>query len=135
MQKTDSVAAKAKSQDNKTARIPQNELLDLIFGCFKKYKYWSMTSLRQELRQPEAYLRQTLMLIADQVKSGPFNNTWKLKVENQLGDVDFTTMKQEIAPQQETGEGISSMPVSDNEDDDDDDDDDNDDLEMEDVGL
>jgi len=130
------VAAKSKSQENKTARIPQNELLDLIFGCFKKYKYWSMASLRHELQQPEAYLRSTLMLIAEQVKSGAFNNTWKLRAENQLGDIDFTTMKQEVAPQQEAGEGISSMPVSGNEDDDeDDDDDDNDDLEMEDVGL
>ncbi len=71
--------AKKQSQETKTARMPQNELLDKLFQCFRRYKFWSMKSLRQELQQPEAYLRQTLEMIADMPKSGRFAMRWTLK--------------------------------------------------------
>jgi len=72
---------KKSAQEAKTARIPQNELFDLIFACFRKYNYWSMKSLRAELRQPEAYLRETLEKVADMPKSGRFAMHWTLKPE------------------------------------------------------
>ena len=72
---------KAKGQDNKTARIPQNELLDMITNCFKEYRYWHLKDLRDKLRQPETYLKQTLEIVAQQVKVGTHANTWQLKRE------------------------------------------------------
>jgi len=134
-QKTDTGPPKAKPQENKTARMPQNELLDALYDCFKRYRYWSMTALRQELHQPEAYLRQTLLMIAEQVKSGPFNNHWKLRAEQELSNIDVNSLRGESAPQREgaeTADGASSAPGTDNDNDEDDDDDD-DDLDMEDV--
>ena len=65
--------------DNKTTRIPQNELFDLINRCFSEYKYYSMKALRARLRQPEAYLRETLDKVADLIRSGPFANHYALK--------------------------------------------------------
>ena len=95
-----------------------------------------MTALRQELHQPEAYLRQTLLLIAEQVKAGPFNNHWKLRAEQELSNIDVNNLQGESAPQREGGEnadGVSSAPGTDNDNDDDDDDDEDEDLDMEDV--
>lgn len=65
--------------------MPQNELLDLIFDCFKRYKHWPFKSLKAELKQPEAYLKQTLEIVAVLIKSGDFASTWMLKPETQLG--------------------------------------------------
>lgn len=112
--------------------MPENELLDALYDCFKKYRYWSMSALRTELYQPEQYLRQTLLKIAEQVKSGPFNNHWKLK---ETSNIDLNALKGESAPQREGAEtdAISSAQGSDNDDDEDDEDDD--DLQMEDVGI
>lgn len=133
-QKTDTGPAKPKPQETKTARMPQNELLDALYDCFKEYRYWSMTAFRQRLHQPEAYLRQTLLLIAEQVRSGQFNNQWKLRAEQELSNIDVSSLRAESAPQREGAEeagGASSAPGTDN--DNEDDDDDEDDLDMEDV--
>lgn len=73
---------KARKMELKTARMPENELLDRIFQCFNRYKYWSMRALRAEIPQPEIYLRTTLERIADLHKSGRFANQWSLKPEN-----------------------------------------------------
>jgi transcription initiation factor TFIIF subunit beta len=78
---TGATKSKAAAQDTKTARIPQNELLDRIFNCFRRYAYWSMKALRAELQQPEAYLRETLDKVADMPKSGTFAMHWQLKPE------------------------------------------------------
>lgn len=95
----------------KTTRIPENELMDKIFQCFAKFQYWSLKSLRAQLQQPEAYLRQTLEKIAILNKSGRFANNWSLKPENvsashrNAGDV---------APE-EMGEGATDIEDDDNE--------------------
>jgi transcription initiation factor TFIIF subunit beta len=68
--------------------MPQNELLDRIFECFRRYNYWSMKALRAELQQPEAYLRETLEKIAVLAKSGPFATHWSLKPENRINNYD-----------------------------------------------
>lgn len=79
-------------------------------------------------------------MIADQVKSGPFNNHWKLKPEAEPQNLELAS-KEESAPQRENdggddGEGATSgADTGMGEDDDDDDDDNDDDLQMEDVGL
>jgi transcription initiation factor TFIIF subunit beta len=99
--------------------MPQNELLDRLFACFTKYKYWSMKALRAELQQPEAYLRETLEKVAVLAKSGRFATQWSLKPEyvrsNYEGEGDA------IAP---TGnlEGVDDSDMADMEDDDDEED-------------
>lgn len=62
----------------KAARIPKNQLLDLIFDCFRQYQYWSMKALRQRLQQPDSYLRQVLDEVAVLHKSGRFANHYGL---------------------------------------------------------
>ncbi|RDW60152.1 hypothetical protein BP5796_11758 [Coleophoma crateriformis] len=86
--KTTGPAAGVKPQLQKTARIPQNELLDKIFNCFRRYNYWSMKALRAELQQPEAYLRETLEKVAVLAKSGRFATQWSLKEENKLANYE-----------------------------------------------
>jgi transcription initiation factor TFIIF subunit beta len=94
----------------KTARMPQNELLDRIFDCFKKYNYWSMKALRAELQQPEAYLRE----------SGRFATQWSLKPENKIANYD--QIGDAVAPTQEGDPGGDESDMADEEDDGDDDD-------------
>lgn len=72
---------KPRTQENKTTRMPQNELLDLIYECFREYKYWPFKALKARLQQPESYLKQTLEMVAHLVKSGDFAMTWELKPE------------------------------------------------------
>ncbi|EHK25013.1 uncharacterized protein TRIVIDRAFT_128281, partial [Trichoderma virens Gv29-8] len=62
----------------KATRIPKNQLLDLIFDCFRQYQYWSMKALRQRTQQPDSYLRQVLEEVAVLNKSGPFANHYCL---------------------------------------------------------
>ncbi|CZT00396.1 related to transcription initiation factor TFIIF subunit [Rhynchosporium agropyri] len=84
--KTKNQTTKERPQMMKTARMPQNELLDRIFDCFRKYNYWSMKALRAELQQPEAYLRETLEKVAVLAKSGRFATQWSLKAENRISN-------------------------------------------------
>lgn len=95
-------ASKVRAQDNKTARIPRNELLDLIYGCFRRHKYWPFKSLKAELKQPEAYLKQTLEEVAHLVKSGDFAMTWELKPEaresNYADALAYRDAKEELPP-------------------------------------
>lgn len=73
--------AKSKPQENKTTRMPQNELLDRIYELFRQYRYWRFKGLKSRLLQPEAYLKQTLEMVAHLVKSGDMVNSWELKPE------------------------------------------------------
>jgi len=108
-------------QLSKTARIPQNELLDRIFNCFRKYNYWSMKALRAELQQPEAYLRETLERVAVLAKSGRFATQWSLKPENKLAN--YEGVGDAVAPVSSTGlDGVDDSDMGDLDDDDDDED-------------
>ncbi|PYH97828.1 transcription initiation factor iif, beta subunit [Aspergillus ellipticus CBS 707.79] len=93
---------KGKTQENKTTRMPQNELLDLIYQCFREYKYWPFKMLKARLRQPEAYLKQTLEMVAHLVKAGDFAMTWELKPEaresNYASAMAYGDPKEELAP-------------------------------------
>lgn len=82
-QSSSSSAGKGKqsSQTDKFARIPKNELLDLLFAAYERYTYWTLKALREETRQPEAYLREVLSGIADQHQRGPYHGHWSLKPE------------------------------------------------------
>ncbi|KAL2885444.1 transcription initiation factor TFIIF subunit beta [Ceratocystis lukuohia] len=99
---------KAKGQDLKAARIPENELLDLLFRAFERYQYWSMKTLRHDTKQPEAYLRTTLEKIAVLNKTGRFANLWSLRPEN----VRNSAKPEEMAPEFE-GEEDDDMLMED----------------------
>ncbi|KAI9787375.1 MAG: hypothetical protein M1816_007508 [Peltula sp. TS41687] len=100
----------AKKQETKAARMPQNELLDHIYECFKLYNYWSMKALRAKLNQPEAYLRSTLEMVADIVRSGRFANTWTLKPENKIEQYAKAEGAEEQAPDAGTGFDSTADP-------------------------
>lgn len=70
-----------KQVKEKAVRIPQDQLLDALDKCFRRYKYWSLKALRQELKQPEAYIKQTLEQIAVLVRSGDFAMNYMLRPE------------------------------------------------------
>ncbi|PSN63097.1 transcription initiation factor IIF [Corynespora cassiicola Philippines] len=65
-----------KTQINKAARIPKNELIDQLHSMFDEYAYWPMKSLKARTKQPEAYLKECLADIAQLVKSGPYTSCW-----------------------------------------------------------
>jgi len=67
-----------KGEHVKNARIPKDQLLDLIFTAFREFEYWPMTALRLRTQQPDAYLRQVLEEVAVLNKTGPFANKWSL---------------------------------------------------------
>ena len=90
--------------------MPQNDLLDLIYECFREYRYWPMKSLKARLNQPEAYLRSTLELVAVLVKQGPHSGTWQLRPDSQYSAYESAQLdgasKDEAAP--EFGDGGDS---------------------------
>ena len=87
----------------KAARMPRNDLLDLLFDCFKEYKYWTLASLKERLVQPESYLRDTLDSIALLIRSGPMIGKYQLRPEStaerfDTGTFDNVNVKAEAAP-------------------------------------
>ncbi|GBC04041.1 hypothetical protein RclHR1_05490004 [Rhizophagus clarus] len=69
------------SIDQKTTRMPKNELIDLLFGAFEKYTYWTLRALKDYAKQPESYLKDVLNEIAILDKRGSYNNCYHLKPE------------------------------------------------------
>jgi transcription initiation factor TFIIF subunit beta len=70
-----------KNQVDKMARMPRNELLDMLFELFEEYPYWAIKGLRNKVQQPEVYLREVLMTVADYHRVGPYASLWSLKAE------------------------------------------------------
>ena len=108
--------------DNKTTRMAENELFDQINRCFSEYNYWPMKALRNRLRQPEAYLRETLDKVAVLIRTGAFANNYALKPE----------FRELLAKQQASGSALPATdtvaPVGEGPDEDDEED-----VKMEDV--
>ena len=86
--KKPTITQRTKGQDSKTARMPQNELMDLIMDCFKKFRYWPLKTLKAELKQPEAFLKETLEIMAQLVRQGPYAMTWQLKPDYIVDDLN-----------------------------------------------
>ena len=92
---------KAKRQENKATRMPQNELLDRIFDMYTgPYEYIPLGVFKSTLHQPEAWLKETLDKVAILVKGGSFNLTYRLREEAKAGrNIDlFKNAKAEVAP-------------------------------------
>lgn len=67
----------------KAVRMGQADLIDALYHCFRRFKYWSLKALRNELRQPEVWIKENLETIATLVRSGDFAMTWVLRPEYQ----------------------------------------------------
>ncbi|CAG8495446.1 4521_t:CDS:2 [Acaulospora morrowiae] len=102
------VQKKAKvTMEQKTTRIPKHELLDLLFGAFSRYMYWSFRGLKDYAKQPESYLKEVLSEIAVLDKKGPYNNCYHLKPEyNQKESASISIAPQGLeAPTANVGSG------------------------------
>ncbi|ELU40411.1 transcription initiation factor IIF, beta subunit domain-containing protein [Rhizoctonia solani AG-1 IA] len=104
----------AAGQFERAARIPKNELLDMLFKLFMVQSHWSMKVLRERTKQPLDYLKETLEEIAILHKSGPHTNTWSLQASyaQQFG-----------APPPEANAATSSMNMVESDEDEDEDED------------
>lgn len=60
------------------ARLPRNQLLDLLFQLFREQPRWSFKPLRERTQQPEVYLKEVLNEIAVLHRSGEHNGMWEL---------------------------------------------------------
>ncbi|KAI0696943.1 transcription initiation factor IIF, beta subunit [Cytidiella melzeri] len=78
-------AKPTKGQFERMARMPRNQLLDLLFGLFREREHWSVKNLRERTQQPEAFLKEVLGEIAFMHRSGEHNGTWEL-MANFKGD-------------------------------------------------
>lgn len=92
---------KKKAIKEKAVRMEKAALLDALKMCFKEYTYWSLKALRQRLRQPEAYIKETLDEIATLMRQGDFVQNYKLKPEYKMlmeeGGEDMSGVKEELA--------------------------------------
>jgi transcription initiation factor TFIIF subunit beta len=61
------------------ARIPRNQLLDLIFQLFRDTPRWGIKPLRERTQQPEVYLKEVLSEVAFLNKTGEYASLWELK--------------------------------------------------------
>lgn len=68
----------AKQPFERMARMAKNDLLDALFLHFRKKDHWSIKELRQQVQQPETYLREVLNEIAVLERSGPNNGMYRL---------------------------------------------------------
>ncbi|KAJ7198802.1 transcription initiation factor IIF, beta subunit [Mycena pura] len=69
----------AKGQFERMARIPRNQLLDLIFQLFRDTPRWGIKPLRERTQQPEVYLKEVLSEVAFLHKAGEYASHWELK--------------------------------------------------------
>lgn len=121
----------------KAVRMSEKDLYDALCKCFGEYKYWPLKGLRNKLRQPEAYIKQTLEQIATLVRSGQFAMNYMLKPEYDHIITAAANQEQgKVEPKEETAVVKSEVEESELEPDevlgsgdDDDDDDALDDLE------
>ena len=63
----------SKGQFERMARMPKNQLLDLLFKLFAERVTWPIKLLREKTQQPEAFLKETLGEIAFLHRSGEHN--------------------------------------------------------------
>jgi transcription initiation factor TFIIF subunit beta len=127
---------KKRTQDNKAVRMERANLLEVLLGLFKEYKFWSMSALKVKTKQPEAWLKEVLSSIATLVKSGTAANTYTLnetmaELQSALNDEGNGEVKVEVLAKVKT-EDVAPVD-KDAEDDDEDMDDDDDEGDFEDV--
>ncbi|KAF8481354.1 transcription initiation factor IIF, beta subunit-domain-containing protein [Gautieria morchelliformis] len=121
VQRTSKSARASGQQHERFARMPQNQLLDALFGLFRENEFWSVKDLRLKTEQPEAYLKETLGQIATLHRSGPHNGLWGLMSNFKDGAPKSTTGDGAV-PYSSEVEAPHSVKMEGVDDDDDDDD-------------
>ncbi|KAJ7318110.1 transcription initiation factor IIF, beta subunit-domain-containing protein [Mycena albidolilacea] len=114
----------AKGQFERMARIPRNQLLDLIFQLFRDTPRWGIKPLRERTQQPEVYLKEVLSEVAFLNKTGEYASLWELKDtfkdESSRGNIAGMSGAGELISFGDSD--VKMEGVEDDEDDDDDDD-------------
>lgn len=87
-----------RTQLNKAARIPRNELIDMLHTCFDQYTYWPMKALKKTTKQPEAYLKEVLADMAVLIKGGSFAGNWKRSANFEAMGRDLSGRIEDAAP-------------------------------------
>lgn len=113
----------AKGTFERFARMPKNQLLDILFSLFAEKPHWSAKDLRSRTEQPEAYLKEVLAGIADLHRSGEFNGLYELK-PNYKEQIKSDPSGAASIAAAALGNADVDMGGEDDEDSDDDDDDD-----------
>ncbi len=108
----------AKKAEGRAIRIPQNELLDLLFRLFDEYDYWTIKGLKERTKQPESYLKETVDSIAILNKKGPYALKWSLKPEyKKLKDVDRANAVKKLDNSYDGAAAEGTSNVNDDDDD------------------
>lgn len=61
------------------ARMPRNQLLDMLFNLFRERPRWPIRILRERTQQPEAYLKEVLNEVAFLHRAGENSGMWELR--------------------------------------------------------
>lgn len=95
--------------EGRAIRMPQKDLLDLLFRLFDEYDYWSLKGLRERTKQPENYLKECVESIALLVKKGPYALKYSLKPEYKKLREAERQRQQEQSKDQESDEDEVEM--------------------------
>ncbi|KAN0083987.1 Transcription initiation factor IIF, beta subunit domain containing protein [Tylopilus felleus] len=101
------------------ARLPRNQLLDLLFQLFREQPRWSFKPLRERTQQPEVYLKEILNEIAILHRSGEYNGMWEL---SEIFAREGVKAENVPGPSSETNGGDVAMEDYDEEEEDEDED-------------
>ncbi|KAJ7250571.1 transcription initiation factor IIF, beta subunit-domain-containing protein [Mycena rebaudengoi] len=116
----------AKGQFERMARIPRNQLLDLIFQLFRDQPRWGIKPLRERTQQPEVYLKEVLSEVAFLNKTGEFSSLWELKEmykDGLVGGAAGTSTMGELISFGDADIKMESVPDGDKDEDEDEDED------------
>lgn len=112
-------ANKKKSQENKFVRMEENDLISAIASLFRKYRYYTLDTMRVQLKQPRAYLIEVMRKIGKRVDGGQANNYWGLNDTYQEaidGEFGRDVKPEDMAPalkmedeEDEDGDGDQNM--------------------------
>ncbi|KAJ7250577.1 transcription initiation factor IIF, beta subunit-domain-containing protein, partial [Mycena rebaudengoi] len=114
----------AKGQFERMARIPRNQLLDLIFQLFRDQPRWGIKPLRERTQQPEVYLKEVLSEVAFLNKTGEFSSLWELKEmykDGPVGGAAGTSTMGELISFGDADVKMESVPDGDEDEDEDED--------------
>ncbi|KII61586.1 General transcription factor IIF subunit 2 [Thelohanellus kitauei] len=71
--------AKKKKEDSKKLRGERSEVLQAIFKCFEKKRFYNIKDLCDQISQPAAFIREVLPEVCDCVSNPQGRDQWELK--------------------------------------------------------
>jgi len=98
------------------ARIPRDQLLDMLFALFSEKSSWSFKDLRSRTEQPAEYLKEVLTMIAFLHRSGELNGQYTL-LENYRDQENRDSIKFESVENMTQGEATTGVPEEDEDED------------------